>query len=305
VSHCRAKHLCFILNHSFIRTLASAYNNMVENYKRIPAAVLCIFLLSTEAFAQTGGIVAGQTAGMRVTYPSNLSFYTSNQAPHLSHQLDVDGDGISDFNLYHEIASVNSIQLRPVSPNEWEVLNTSASTYSLLATPVPYAVAIEASSPQASWGSYGYLRHISQNAGISYPSGAWAPDTVTRYIGIRQLKNNQWRYGYLKTKRLLANDASAPLFVTACAIQSVVTGTRQERWAQVEVYPNPVQAILQVDGPHRGRLLIYNSVGALQHEEQMTTEATQVAVANWAAGIYVIKIENQDGVYTSRFQKLQ
>lgn len=86
-------------------------------------------------------------------------------------------------------------------------------------------------------------------------------------------------------------------------MQGVVTSAKAPLLPQVECYPNPVQSTLQLKSPHAAWLRIYNVLGSLQHEEFLTTGTVAIPVANWAPGMYLLRLESKQGVFTFRFQK--
>lgn len=252
------------------------------------------------------GIVAGQTAGMQLRYPTNATFRCTFQTSLQCNSLDADGDGTDDFSLICDAGGIYTIQMTSLQPAVWEVLryNTTANGYTM---PVPLGNAIGPVSGSSAWAvNTGYLRNAgpggqSQNATTS---GNWPEDTLTRIIGIRQLRNGQWCYGYLKTRYMIPNFGSR-LQVTMCAIQSVVTNTKASQLTQIEMYPNPAQCLLQIKLPYAAQLLVYDAVGRLHHEEQVAAGTARLAISNWSEGIYLLRLENEFGVYTHRFQKTE
>lgn len=270
----------------------------------------CCFLPSVHA--QAGGILAGQTAGMSIVYANNLFFSCPNNGSttQCTH-LDVDGDGNFDFDLARQYSSSVFTEVWSLAPTTWQVLNDSTSSSSSLtdASPIPNLGIIHPRPRSGTWKPRGRLCIDTDYWGRFSISGTWAQiDTLTRYIGIRKLQSGRWFYGYLKTKRLStgSNSLSPSIYVTAYAMQSgVITGVRQRQLVGVDIYPNPVQHVLQLNLPSAARLRIYNAVGGLQYEEQLAPGAAQVSVAKWASGIYLLRLENASGVYTHRLQKTE
>lgn len=263
-------------------------------------------LLIGAGAASGQGIRAGQTAGMRVVRPNNVAFYCSTSNTQCQ-QLDADGDGTVDFNLVQEYGSSIRTMARSLFPATWQVLQDSSAILntSEAATPLAVGEPIGPRLTHSAWRANGQLVSAATYAGRLYEVGNWANiDTTTLYLGIRHWQGGAWHYGYLQTKRLLRYPMT-PINVTAYAIQNLVTATQNPQLVGVELYPNPTQAVLQVTYPKKARLRIYNAVGSLQHEEEVTTGAAQISVAKWAGGIYLLRLENEDGVYTSRFQKME
>ena len=264
---------------------------------------LLLFLvacLSTQAAQAQAGIVAGQTVGMQVTYSNNVFFYTDSQPPHQSNQLDVDGDGTDDLTLYCEMSGVYVLELRSLVPAVWQIASAAAYAYS-----IPLASPINASSNGGFWAGFGTLHRAI--GGSRYTAGNWNIDTLTRYIGIRQLRNGLWRYGYLKTKRRIA-DYSSPLYVTAYAMESVVTGVSQQQLTGIEVYPNPVVDQLQIVIPERtvAQVEIKDLTGRVQLCQALPPGPLthSISLAGLSAGTYLVRLHTAGGTLTRRISKL-
>ncbi len=64
------------------------------------------------------------------------------------------------------------------------------------------------------------------------------------------------------------------------------------------VYPNPVQDVLNVEIHSKMKVSIYNSLGQLKYSNNEGEENQSIAVSEWSQGVYVMKLENEDSIYT-------
>lgn len=66
--------------------------------------------------------------------------------------------------------------------------------------------------------------------------------------------------------------------------------------AKVHIYPNPASLYIRIDGlEHSSQLTIYNQLGQIVHHEQSRYKEARIAIPDWPAGIYSVRIKYKDG----------
>lgn len=73
----------------------------------------------------------------------------------------------------------------------------------------------------------------------------------------------------------------------------------------LQLFPNPVQHTLHVvfdtETEASSRIEVYNTAGQLVHTEIASANSTQLHVADWPAGIYLLRVERNGRVFTEKF----
>ena len=77
-----------------------------------------------------------------------------------------------------------------------------------------------------------------------------------------------------------------------------------ENVASVELYPNPADDIINLEGEDIQRVMVYNASGQMIEDKEVEgQDVVQIDVKNFATGIFVAKIFIGDGVVIRRFVK--
>jgi hypothetical protein len=106
--------------------------------------------------------------------------------------------------------------------------------------------------------------------------------------------NQQNKIGYYRLNMMDANNIINQSNVVM--VQIACKGVNE-----VSLYPNPTSNILNIDFPQEGRktISILNTLGAILKSFTTETTTTSVDLSDYAAGVYNIRIENENGVVTS------
>lgn len=83
---------------------------------------------------------------------------------------------------------------------------------------------------------------------------------------------------------------------TATSVSEATLGT------QVKVSPNPSSdnLVIETIDLQTTHIEVYNSLGLLQRKEKFTDKQTQWSVAEWAPGVYWLKVYAEEGIATKR-----
>ncbi|ALW86689.1 hypothetical protein AUC43_17340 [Hymenobacter sedentarius] len=255
---------------------------------------------------QGTGFSAGQSSGTHVVHPATLRFYCT-PANTQCQQLDADGDGVVDFDLLVQYGGSIYTLARSLFPAAWQVLadSTGAPAAYAPAAPLPYGEPIGPRTARRTWTGEGQLVQVTTYAGQFRESGNWAQDTLTRYLGIRQWQGGAWRYGYLQTRRQAATPLS-PIYVTAYAMQTVVTATAPPSLAGFEAYPNPASDVLTVGLPAlaAAEVQLRDLTGWSVYRQVVSQQRTvRVPLAGLPPGIYLVQLQTAAGIATRRIAK--
>jgi len=73
---------------------------------------------------------------------------------------------------------------------------------------------------------------------------------------------------------------------------------------KVSIFPNPVKSILNMrDLPAESNYRVYNSIGQLLLEKDITTTTEQIDVQKWMPGTYILEVWNDEGMERQLFIK--
>ncbi len=90
---------------------------------------------------------------------------------------------------------------------------------------------------------------------------------------------------------------------TVHVVRKLTTDTHDE-WldSQVVVFPNPAgqQAVVHISELNAAYFEVYNSLGQMVHTERSVTEYNKLNVSNWESGLYLIKIQTDQGLVNKR-----
>lgn len=93
-----------------------------------------------------------------------------------------------------------------------------------------------------------------------------------------------------------------------CAALGTPTAIRQNNAIKAQLFPNPVseQLLLQLDAPYQqAEMQIADVQGKIIYTAQWKgQQQIQVSVADWPAGLYLLRFTTEKGDFISRFQKL-
>lgn len=93
---------------------------------------------------------------------------------------------------------------------------------------------------------------------------------------------------------LYATEAECELCLSTNSVIDNVAG-------HVVIYPNPAQDVLHIQSDVEiNRIIIYNSAGNLIFESNTTGQEFSLDIRNWSSGLYIIQIQNINGLITSK-----
>ncbi len=80
---------------------------------------------------------------------------------------------------------------------------------------------------------------------------------------------------------------------------SIVTVRIGEKAPSISVYPNPVKDQLYINGKGLKSVVVFNAIGQIVASKSLSNEAIPaIQVANWAKGVYSVKVEQEGGNFT-------
>jgi|GEM_PF-3518864 len=86
-------------------------------------------------------------------------------------------------------------------------------------------------------------------------------------------------------------------------VYSCVTGIQEAAMGQIKIYPNPANGLVTVEATEaNGVITVMNAVGQLIHSEKMTQNKITLDLQNQPEGMYLIKLENANGISVQRVQ---
>ena len=117
---------------------------------------------------------------------------------------------------------------------------------------------------------------------------------TTHYEFFDNLVENQWGgYGYWVTSVYVKNDEKCES--TDEAVSITVTDVEENTNSKIQVYPNPTNGLLYVEGQGTMLVSVSNLLG--QKLQETTSEgSTSIDMSLYDAGIYVVIIETKHGV---------
>lgn len=68
----------------------------------------------------------------------------------------------------------------------------------------------------------------------------------------------------------------------------------------VNIYPNPASSVINVTATNLTKIKIYNAVGQLIHNEEVSSDNVAVDTQNWTNGFYYVTVETANGNSTSQ-----
>ncbi len=85
---------------------------------------------------------------------------------------------------------------------------------------------------------------------------------------------------------------------------SDVTSVEEQMAANMKVYPNPTNDILNVEGSELNiqQIEVYNNMGQLVFADEVNRTKVQLNVADYKAGMYFIRMMTDQGIVTKKFQ---
>lgn len=138
-------------------------------------------------------------------------------------------------------------------------------------------------------------------------------EIITESLGLAKYLNLPLSTSYdYSVHREGYEDVAGALFlekdtVFTLVLTPVATGLSQENISNIEVWPNPVYEILQLEFPgNDGRITIYDIEGKIRKEILSSSySAMSIDVSDFTAGIYILKVSTGSTVFYSTFIKME
>ena len=142
-----------------------------------------------------------------------------------------------------------------------------------------------------------------QSTTATWLEGLGAPFSVMDLRGAAQLSPTSWVIcGGMESGQQVSNRAFLLEYDPVAGDQAfgILDGLQVQT---MEVYPNPSEGLLFVDGLPAGQLSVYDATGHLVHTESVGMNV-QVNLRALAAGTYVVRLQAEEETYQGRFIKL-
>lgn len=96
--------------------------------------------------------------------------------------------------------------------------------------------------------------------------------------------------------------SSQPCVSVSEPVVWIVDGIGENEMSNLSIYPNPTSGVINVEGLDpavSSTIAIYNSVGKMVLSQQITSEIEKMDMANLPNGLYIIQVQNKDGLVSS------
>jgi len=159
----------------------------------------------------------------------------------------------------------------------WDVLNTASAPIN--ATNVDIWMSGNGGT------SYPYFVGTFPNTGsasVTVPN----PATTISTARFKVKGTNNVFFNVNKTPFRVTNNPSAPVTPTGVAAMPAVATTK--------IFPVPATDVLHIDAAQQGQVIVFNAIGQ-QVWQGNTADAKEISVAQWARGIYFVKLTGEAG----------
>lgn len=120
-------------------------------------------------------------------------------------------------------------------------------------------------------------------------------------VGISTDENPVYSYTANDTYEVILAAASEHCFsLSTQTVEVQNVGIDGINLSNVELYPNPAAYLLTINNIQNSTVSIYNLVGELVVFEKVDSNSAQINVANLAQGTYIVKVQNNNSVFTSK-----
>jgi hypothetical protein len=66
------------------------------------------------------------------------------------------------------------------------------------------------------------------------------------------------------------------------------------------LYPNPATENVTIEAANMNRITVINAIGQVVYDREISAERTQLNIATYEAGIYMVRINTENGLVTKR-----
>ncbi|MCK9453356.1 MAG: carboxypeptidase regulatory-like domain-containing protein [Bacteroidales bacterium] len=79
-----------------------------------------------------------------------------------------------------------------------------------------------------------------------------------------------------------------------------VTNVNELGTATARLYPNPATENVTIEAANMNRITVINAIGQVVYDRELSAERTQLNIATYEAGIYMVRINTENGLVTKR-----
>ncbi len=79
----------------------------------------------------------------------------------------------------------------------------------------------------------------------------------------------------------------------------VVTGV-EDNMGKVALYPNPTNGLVKIEARDMTHITVVSVVGQVVYDSNVSGDEFEINMAQWNAGVYVVRIATENGVSTQR-----
>ena len=80
----------------------------------------------------------------------------------------------------------------------------------------------------------------------------------------------------------------------------IITGIDAISLTNTRLYPNPATDNVTIEAANMNRITVINAVGQVVYDHEISAERTQLNIASYEAGIYMVRINTENGLVTKR-----
>ncbi len=219
--------------------------------------------------------------------------------PPAIYHIDINNDGINDFELYSYGDWVNGsgeseISIRIYDTSACQVAlgykdtcHTPNSTYRLFNI-AKFLKKNDTINQNLAWlNSKSYLTYTYWFVMlVDCSDNGFINDSVGNYLAVRMIRPNDTLYGWIKLTKIQFLTFTIQAY--ACSRNS--TGI-EDNASLTRIYPNPTNNIIQVENNRaNGELLVYNQYGVEILTRRCTSTKTTIDLSDRPSGVYFFKL---------------
>lgn len=257
-----------------------------------------------------GALLAASTSVNAQIHYKDIDPDETLSGPIDSVDIDINEDGVFDYRFYkYSYVSTSTIYryaiVRPLNGNKFLGSYYSSS----IIIPKDLAAGANISSQAGPWAasgsttgyySMGFLAFFSSYSGMQYGYGNFIGKS-DKFLGLRFSINNNTHYGWIRLD--IPSDAST-ITLKDMAYNTTPNdpilagedgvGMTKQHHEQVQVGPNPTEAIVNVSCDKAYQLKIIDLSGQLILEKEISSGNHQFDLSEQPTGIYLIKLQNAE-----------
>ncbi len=274
--------------------------------------IFLLFLNNT--YSQS--ITTGQYGPYDYYYDNNPDslYYINTNYSSIVYQLDINNDGVFDFDIGASYSSsgggtLNYVSISPKNNNKvsFSYIDTCYAwdSSSIVLTNMVYPHTIgEVIDSNLIWENLLFLigsRYTPSYSGYGCAFGTF--DSISRYVGVKVFCGIDTLYGWIKLKNVTRGLPSGfTIEEYACNKSSAVIEEIPNN-ENFSVYPNPVNGLLsvKVDKISQGMVLnLYTIFGQQIIKEEIQQNLTRIDLSKLSSGFYILILTDGDNQYQQK-----